>query len=218
MKHLKISENDYNRIFVVSDLHGALTKFETLWEELRINKSDLLIICGDSLDRGEKSLELFESIIHLVNNGFQIIHLLGNHEKMFYDYMVLEENKETYLFNGGEKTAKAYKDYKYINNHLDFIEQMPLIVETENYIIVHAGLRPNVDLIDQKEEDLIWIKHDFLDKDLSFFRKKIIHGHSINSSGKIFFRKNGSISIDCGGYVNNRIGVLEIKKLDEFYF
>ena len=122
------------------------------------------------------------------------------------------------MFNGGEKTAKAYENYKDTTKHLDFIEQMPLLVETENYIIVHAGLRPNVDLVDQKEEDLIWIKHDFLDKDLSFFSKKIIHGHSINSSGKILFRKNGSISIDCGGYVNNRIGVLEIKKLDEFYF
>ena len=48
-----INENDYNRIFVVSDIHGYYNLFQKLLNKIDLKKDDLLIILGDSCDRGE---------------------------------------------------------------------------------------------------------------------------------------------------------------------
>lgn len=53
-----INENDYNRIFVVSDIHGYYNLFQKLLNKIDLKKDDLLIILGDSCDRGENSIEL----------------------------------------------------------------------------------------------------------------------------------------------------------------
>lgn len=49
-----INENNYNRIFVVSDIHGYYNLFEKLLNKIDLKKDDLLIILGDSCDRGGK--------------------------------------------------------------------------------------------------------------------------------------------------------------------
>ncbi len=61
--------------------------------------------------------------------------------------------------------------------HLHFLENLALYFETENFIFVHAGLYPNVPLIEQKEHDLLWIKAKFLLSETPF-EKIIVHGHT----------------------------------------
>ena len=80
-----INENDYNRIFVVSDIHGYYNLFEKLLEKIDLTKNDLLIILGDSCDRGENSIELYLKYIELREQGYQVKHIWGNHEDMLYE-------------------------------------------------------------------------------------------------------------------------------------
>ncbi|MCO4843701.1 MAG: serine/threonine protein phosphatase [Yoonia sp.] len=61
--------------------------------------------------------------------------------------------------------------------HLDFIANLPLTLETEDLIFVHAGLRPNVAIADQDVEDLLWIRDGFLETDHDFGRL-VVHGHT----------------------------------------
>ena len=61
--------------------------------------------------------------------------------------------------------------------HLDFLEGCPLTFETEDLFFCHAGIRPGVAFCDQNEEDLLWIREEFLDFD-GRHPKIIVHGHS----------------------------------------
>lgn len=218
MKILKIDTDNFERIFVMSDLHGSLDLFEKFILAEGIKKDDLIIINGDSIDRGTNSKDLLERYINLENQGYKIIHILGNHENMFYDYVKLNQNKERYILNGGLETLKQYNSETLLKIHLEYIEKMVNIIQVGEYIIVHAGVNPLVSLDEQTLRDTIWIRDEFIDKDLSIFGKKIIFGHTINKDYKINFRENGSISIDCGIYENGVLGVLELKELREIYF
>ena len=45
------------------------------------------------------------------------------------------------------------------------------------YAFVHAGLRPGVDLADQNDDDLLWIREEFLDY-VGPFSHLVVHGHT----------------------------------------
>lgn len=62
-------------------------------------------------------------------------------------------------------------------SHLDFLDALPLTVETDDHIFVHAGLRAGVALPDQDPEDLIWIREGFLETGYDF-GKLVVHGHT----------------------------------------
>lgn len=62
-------------------------------------------------------------------------------------------------------------------SHIDFLTNLPLTVQTEDLIFVHAGLRPNVALADQDIEDLLWIRDGFLETNHDFGRL-VVHGHT----------------------------------------
>jgi serine/threonine protein phosphatase 1 len=61
--------------------------------------------------------------------------------------------------------------------HLDFLDRLLPYFEMEAYILVHAGLRPGVRLKDQLEDDLLWIRSEFISSDFNF-GKKVVFGHT----------------------------------------
>ena len=50
-----INENDYNRIFVISDLHGNYELFLKFIKKVKLKKDDLLINLGYTCYRGTQS-------------------------------------------------------------------------------------------------------------------------------------------------------------------
>lgn len=62
-------------------------------------------------------------------------------------------------------------------DHIAFIESLPLWHETEDLLCVHAGLRPHISLEHQDPEDLIWIRDGFLETDHNF-GQLVVHGHT----------------------------------------
>lgn len=62
-------------------------------------------------------------------------------------------------------------------NHITFLEGLPLWHQTDDLLLVHAGLRPGIPLSLQDPEDLIWIRDGFLDSDHDF-GKLVVHGHT----------------------------------------
>lgn len=49
--------------------------------------------------------------------------------------------------------------------------------ETERFIFVHAGLRPGRALTEQQEQDMLWIRDEFLDSDYDW-GKTVVFGHT----------------------------------------
>jgi serine/threonine protein phosphatase 1 len=67
--------------------------------------------------------------------------------------------------------------------------------KTGKYVFVHAGIRPKKDLDSQKEDDLVWIRHDFLmdQRDYGFI---VVHGHTPYEDCPHF--KHNRINVDSG--------------------
>ena len=69
-------------------------------------------------------------------------------------------------------------------------------------LFVHAGLRPDVALDRQQEQDLIWIREPFLSYPGLHFGKTVIHGHTPVSEPDIGV---GHIGIDTGAVYSGRL-------------
>jgi len=80
--------------------------------------------------------------------------------------------------------------------HIRFIESLYLMHIQGGYVFVHAGIRPNFDLNEQRESDLYWIRDPFLDYDGSFSHV-VVHGHTPDENGLPVVRHN-RIGIDTG--------------------
>lgn len=72
-----------SRLFAIGDIHGCFDSLKELVEnKIQLQKDDKLILLGDYIDRGDKSKEVVDFIIGLLENGFDVIPLMGNHEAM----------------------------------------------------------------------------------------------------------------------------------------
>jgi serine/threonine protein phosphatase 1 len=78
--------------------------------------------------------------------------------------------------------------------------------KTENYIFVHAGLKPGFPLSKQKKDDLLWIRHEFIDADQDF-GKMVIFGHTPLSYPLIMPNK---IGIDTGAVYGGKLTCVEL--------
>lgn len=61
--------------------------------------------------------------------------------------------------------------------HLDFVETLPVYLESADHIYVHAGIRPGVPMPQQDEDDLVWIREGFLE-DTRDHGRLVVHGHT----------------------------------------
>lgn len=188
------------KIFAVGDIHGLLDKLKMLIDSLPIKKNDLLIFLGDYIDRGPNSKEVVDFLINLKKERDEklTIFLKGNHESMFLDYLE-GRNIETFFYNGGRETIKSYSQdgvFSVPLEHMNFFKNLLPFYQTENYIFVHAGLRPGVAIDNQVEEDLCWIRSDFIFSDYNF-GKKVIFGHTPSKTFMPYFDKY-KIGIDTG--------------------
>lgn len=91
-----------------------------------------------------------------------------------------EEQLIHYQTDARALTATALQDaaaQAVPQSHLDFLASLPLIIETEHLICVHAGIRPHIALADQDTEDLLWIRDGFLEDTIDH-GKLVVHGHT----------------------------------------
>jgi serine/threonine protein phosphatase 1 len=106
MNIVKLKMEDYYRIWIISDIHGYHNVFLKLLDRIKLTTKDLLIINGDSCDRGPSSLKMYETIEGLVESGLKIIHTFGNHEDLMVNAI---ENGEIFAWyrNGGRQTIDS---------------------------------------------------------------------------------------------------------------
>ena len=85
--------------------------------------------------------------------------------------------------------------------HFRFLSQLRTSFSCGDFFFVHAGVRPGVPLSSQHEDDLLWIRDDFLLHEESF-GKVIVHGHTPVREPDI---KHNRINIDTGAYATGRL-------------
>ena len=91
--------------------------------------------------------------------------------------------------------------------HLDFLQSLELTFSCGDYLFVHAGVRPGIPIHQQTEDDLLWIRDDFLNWEQPFERF-VVHGHTPVNQPELRLNR---INIDTGAYATGRLTCIVIE-------
>jgi serine/threonine protein phosphatase 1 len=223
---------DGQRLYAIGDIHGCADLLDDLLTRIadddaaRGSARTTLIFLGDLVDRGPKSAEVIERLRRLAEDRPDTRFLLGNHEEVFLDALGGEPKalrmfcriggRETILSYGVEAADYDRMDYEELSaalqsrvpdSHRAFMTAFEDIIVIGDYIFVHAGIRPGIDLPLQRSADLRWIRNPFLDYDRSL-GKIVVHGHTISESLDVQAHR---IGVDTGAYETGRLTALGLE-------
>jgi serine/threonine protein phosphatase 1 len=163
-----------DRFYVVGDIHGCARELEALLSGLDIEAGDTLAFIGDYIDRGPASRTVVDLLLEVkARPGLRTIFLKGNHEDMCLGYLGRDGSwGESWRMNGGGATLRSYgvpdtaeaaaAADRFPPAHLAFFESLRLTAVVDDFLLVHAGVRPSIALADQDREDLLWIREEFI--------------------------------------------------------
>jgi serine/threonine protein phosphatase 1 len=96
---------------------------------------------------------------------------------------------------------------------LDFMRSFEDMIVIGDYIFVHAGIRPGVDLDSQAPADLRWIREPFLSH-VSQDRMCVVHGHTITDAPDV---RQGRVGIDTGAYASGRLTAIGLEGAERWF-
>ncbi|MGH6781304.1 MAG: metallophosphoesterase [Sphingomonadaceae bacterium] len=223
---------DGRRVYAIGDIHGRLDLFDMLLDAIDADDTargaaeTQIILLGDLIDRGPDPAGVVARALRLGDAGRKVRYLLGNHEEVFLRAASGDAKATKFLIRiGGRSTLASYGiteaeydelDYEDLaqllvarvpREHLAFLEGFEDMIELGDYVFVHAGVRPGVELAEQKPSDLRWIRDEFLRHQGSHGRV-VVHGHSISEDVD---RQPNRIGIDTGAYASGRLTAIGLE-------
>lgn len=194
-------------IYAIPDIHGRAEALDAAHERIAADRAREgaggapVVHLGDLTDRGPDSRGVIERLVAGLARGEPWIVLRGNHDRMFLNFVrdglatdgVLREDA-TWLHPalGGCETLASYGvraegPVERVSEaaraavpeaHVAFMAERPLWHVTEDLLFVHAGIRPGFPLDRQAEDDLVWIRDEFLFDERDHGRL-VVHGHTV---------------------------------------
>jgi serine/threonine protein phosphatase 1 len=214
---LRLEKNKSGRDFVCGDIHGCFDDLESDLKKIRFNKTfDRLFSVGDLIDRGPRS-EL--ATYYITRHWFYPV--MGNHENLFLMGHLDIPNRgkyiEAHIKNGGYWAYKMEPDKG--NALLEAIDNLPLIIQVDDVIIVHAAL-PAVKGLEEIENNpanfidvALWHRYDYPPVLIPGIRMVYV-GHTIVKEP---IRHGKTMNVDTGAYrrykdKEGKLTILEIKE------
>ncbi|MCB2128379.1 MAG: metallophosphoesterase [Rhodobacteraceae bacterium] len=157
---------------------------------------------GDLVDRGPDSRGVIEFLANGQAGGAPWVTLMGNHDRMFLGFLGDPDHHDPGLRPnihwvhrnlGGAETLASYgveragerllfelhdEAVRQVPaSHVAFLTGLPYSYRRGDLFFAHAGIRPGISLERQTEDDLVWIRRDFLD-DPRDHGVLVVHGHT----------------------------------------
>jgi serine/threonine protein phosphatase 1 len=205
------------RAFVVGDVHGCIEEVERLLDAMQLSTADTVCFLGDYVDRGPSAARVIERLVRLRTEGLQCIFLRGNHEDMFLAFLGFGGHYgEAFHWNGGDATLASYGlenlpgqlVAKWLPpTHRDFLLSLETHAYLGRFFCVHAGVRPTRPLDQQTDEDLLWIREEFIGAPHPF-PYTVLYGHTPQREVRIDLPFK--IGLDTGLVYGNRLSCLEL--------
>ncbi len=212
------------RIYAIGDIHGRLDLLERAIAAVRGDverhgPAALTVTVGDYIDRGPRSRGVLD---RLAENPFPTpyVALKGNHETLLEGFLADPGLGPFWARQGGVETLQSYgvmtgplaDDADFVDAarqlraalpaaHLDFLRSLKLSFSRGRYFFCHAGVRPGLPLDRQSEEDLLWIRDEFL-LSRADFGKIVVHGHTPAAEPEVLPNR---IGIDTGAFASGRL-------------
>lgn len=192
------------RLFAIGDIHGCFVPLSILLtEKIRLSKEDKVILLGDYIDRGPQSKQVVDLIIGLMNNGYDLVPLMGNHEAMLINACCDSRFFTLWKMNGALNTLKSFGvsvPENLSSLYLDFFRSLKYYISIEDHLFVHAGFNDDLDNPFEDVDYMLWTRKE------SYFHpilegKTIVHGHTpitLDMCKQIAGKHSPVINIDTG--------------------
>lgn len=138
-----------SRTIVVGDLHGCYDELMELLESVSFTADDRVVCVGDLVTKGPKNRE----VLDLFMNDPRFRTVIGNHDLALRRKWSGEKVK---LKSSQKVTHKELKSDK--ETYLPFLNKLPFTIDLGSHLVVHAGLRPDVELYSQTTEDMTLLR------------------------------------------------------------
>ncbi len=212
---------------VQSNSPGSPQSPSDIAPESQLPTKNLLIYLGDYVDRGPDSKAVIDFLLAGPPPGFEAIYLKGNHEEALLHFLEEPSFGEEWRHYGGLETLQSYgvknvttriagegferarDEFEELlpASHRAFLEGLQISATFGDYFFAHAGVRPGVSPDDQIEQDLLWIREDFV-KWTGRFGKVVVHGHTITAEPELLPNR---IGIDTGAYLSNTLSCVVLE-------
>jgi Calcineurin-like phosphoesterase len=219
------------RVYAIGDVHGRADLLQSL---LTVIDADLArsaprraihVFLGDYIDRGPDSRGVLDLLIAR-SRSHETVCLKGNHEVFLLEVLQDPTRLQEWRHYGGLLTLVSYgitptmsptaeEQVELIDGlkraippeHLAFVQQLPSSFTCGDFFFVHAGVKPGIPLERQRDEDMLWIREEFLACE-EHFGKYVVHGHTPVSAPDI---RSNRINIDTGAYATGNLTLLTIQ-------
>lgn len=217
-------------VYAIGDVHGCMDLLVALEQKIFKDSASCsgeatIIMLGDYVDRGPQSAAVLDHLISPPQNGITRHCIMGNHEAMMLSFLnTLTGAQYNWLDVGGYETMMSYgfapeelstgiipaKLAQKLGAHMPdehraFLMQLPLMIEYPEHVFVHAGIRPGIPLNDQVEQDLLWIRSEFLAFE-GPFEKYVVHGHTPVAQAE---KKSWRANADTGAYATGNLSAIK---------
>ena len=215
-------------IYAIGDVHGCLDELVRLEQMIASDSTapageKLIVMLGDYVDRGPSSAGVIDHLLRPMVKGFTRITLAGNHEELMLN-AIMGRADEAWLEFGGVETLRSYgvsfdsyrasgagARHKMLaglipQEHLSFLQSLPISLQVEQTVFVHAGIRRDVPLERQVASDLMWIRREFLDA-APTDGLLVVHGHTPTETPEVL---PGRIGIDTGAFATGRLTAVRL--------
>lgn len=142
------------RTIFVGDIHGCATEFAELLVALDCRPGhDHLLLTGDAFSRGPDPLQVWAQI-----QAYHAAMVMGNHEARLL--------RQLQALRAGQSPKVKWPDQQYTLDQLapvaevvcDWLEDLPLFIETVDFVLVHAGINPERGLADTSRDEFLAIR------------------------------------------------------------
>lgn len=214
-----------DRVYAIGDIHGRRDLLDKMIEAIARDldrhpaPTALTVTVGDYVDRGSDSRGVIE---RLRENPFAtpFVALRGNHESLLEEFLRDPSIADYWRRLGGLETLHSYGvDVAPLMrgrghdeaaaalraalppSHVAFLASLRLTYSAGRYFFCHAGVRPGVALERQREEDLLWIREEFLESRADF-GKVVVHGHTPREAPEL---RPNRINVDTGAFMSGQL-------------
>ena len=226
------------RVYAVGDIHGRVDLLDDLLAKIAADaasaarKTVYIVFLGDLIDRGPDSAAVVERLRTYAPTFAKTVFIAGNHEEVFLRILHGEiDILPDWMKFGGSECIRSYgldpRSFRRIEPaaalerlraavppaHIDFVESFVDTFQFGDYLFVHAGIRPGVDLIEQDQFDLRWIREPFLSGE-DEHGMLVVHGHTIVSEVD---ERTNRIAIDTGAYRSGILTALVVENDRRWY-
>jgi serine/threonine protein phosphatase 1 len=181
------------RTYVISDLHGRFDLLTAALAKIEGREPGKVVFTGDYVDRGPESCHIINRLMAgPTSSDWEWVCLKGNHEEMMVETVGMEIDPLRWLGNGGDATLMSYglRPGQGFNarvvpsEHIDWLEQLPLLHTDRYRVYVHAGIDPSEALDQQDTQVLLWHRYRKYEN-AGFPDMHVVHGHTPYKDGPI---------------------------------